>query len=121
MVSGQRSSGGLSGLLGRLLLAVAAALFALRASSAAADGVAGTTMELYNWAVADPASLNKRSAKAACIVKTFGSALRDNRVFSQVGEDGIIEHIFKCIGPGNKKYVEFGVESGEICGWSILS
>lgn len=53
----------------------------------------------------------------------------DKKVFSQNGEDGIIERIFESIGTTNKYYVEFGVEDGTECntrhlrenkGWSGL-
>ncbi len=39
----------------------------------------------------------------------------ENKVFSQNGEDGIIEEIFKRIGTTNKFFVEFGVENGNEC------
>ena len=35
--------------------------------------------------------------------------------FSQNGEDGIIEEIFKRIGTSNKYFVEFGIENGQEC------
>jgi len=37
------------------------------------------------------------------------------KVYSQCDEDGIIQEIFKRIGPANRAFVEFGVESGIEC------
>lgn len=50
------------------------------------------------------------------------------RVYSQNGEDGIIEAIFASVGTTNRYFVEFGVEDGLVCntrrllrsGWSGL-
>lgn len=42
-------------------------------------------------------------------------AAYERRVFSQNGEDGILEHIFARIGTTNRFAVEFGVESGAEC------
>lgn len=39
----------------------------------------------------------------------------ENKIYSQNGEDGIINKIFKVIGTTNKQYVEFGVEDGSEC------
>jgi hypothetical protein len=36
-------------------------------------------------------------------------------VYSQLGEDGILERIFECIGEGGKRYVEFGTEACSEC------
>src|ERR1700761_1083021 len=37
------------------------------------------------------------------------------KVYSQCDEDGIIQEIFRRIGTGNKRFVEFGVETGIEC------
>lgn len=44
----------------------------------------------------------------------------EKKVFSQNGEDGIIEWIFDTIGTTNKFYVEFGVENGTECNTKYL-
>jgi hypothetical protein len=44
----------------------------------------------------------------------------ENKVYSQNGEDGVIEQIFKTIGVTNKYYVEFGVEDGKECNTRYL-
>lgn len=53
----------------------------------------------------------------------------ERSVFSQNGEDGVIEFIFSSIGTTNKEYVEFGCDGGhecqaryltECCGWHGL-
>jgi hypothetical protein len=99
-----------------LAAAVLVALLAAAAKSgvAAARSASGNTMELYRWAL-EPGALSTRSKKAACIATAFSSGLRDAKLFSQHGEDGILEAMFKCIGAGRKYYVEFGTESGVQC------
>src|SRR4051812_25790034 len=39
----------------------------------------------------------------------------ERKVFSQYGEDGIIEEIFRRIGEGGKFVLEFGIEDGSEC------
>ena len=39
----------------------------------------------------------------------------EKKVYSQNGEDGIIEEIFNRIGTTNKFFVEFGIENGTEC------
>ncbi|WIA39968.1 hypothetical protein OEZ86_013398 [Tetradesmus obliquus] len=41
--------------------------------------------------------------------------MKERKVFSQYGEDGILETIFGCIGTTDKYFVEFGVEDGSEC------
>jgi hypothetical protein len=43
------------------------------------------------------------------------------RVFSQNGEDGIIQEIFRRIGTRSRYFVEFGVETGEQCNCALLA
>lgn len=42
-------------------------------------------------------------------------AVYEKRVFSQNGEDGVIEELFARIGTSGKVFVEFGVSTGEEC------
>jgi hypothetical protein len=44
----------------------------------------------------------------------------ERKVYSQNGEDGILEEIFRRIGPGTKYFVEFGVETGAECNCARL-
>ncbi len=62
--------------------------------------------------------------------KAFDLSIRslersEKKVYSQNGEDGILEHIFKRLGTTNKYYVEFGVQGGKDLrtnlGWSGLT
>lgn len=46
---------------------------------------------------------------------------KEFRVFSQTGEDGIIDYIFSKIGTKNKTFVEFGVQDGKECNTANLS
>lgn len=41
--------------------------------------------------------------------------LYEKRIFSQNGEDGIIEELFSRVGTTNRYFVEFGVQSGAEC------
>lgn len=43
------------------------------------------------------------------------------KIFSQTGEDGIIDHIFSKIGTKNKTFVEFGIQDGRECNTANLS
>ncbi len=51
-----------------------------------------------------------------CLKNSFYTGnLMDKKVFSQVGEDGIVEATFACLKPTTKDFVEFGVEAGTEC------
>jgi hypothetical protein len=102
-------------LLPLLLLADAASQNPKQSERIVVSNYPGQATELYKRWLTQPGALDDRSEKFQCIAMTFGEAPRDGSVFSQYGEDGIIEHIFKCIGDGGKSYVEFGTESGKQC------
>jgi len=52
--------------------------------------------------------------------KNFDINFFERRVFSQNGEDGILEFIFDEIGITNKYFVEFGVDDGRVCNTKYL-
>ena len=57
----------------------------------------------------------------SCLNAAFYSGTaRDASVFSQVGEDGIIQAAFQCMGTTSKYFVEFGVEDGSQCSTRLL-
>jgi hypothetical protein len=51
---------------------------------------------------------------------TFDINLNEKKIFSQNGEDGIIEYIFSKVGTTNKFSVEFGVGNGFECNTAYL-
>ncbi len=46
---------------------------------------------------------------------------KEFQIYSQTGEDGIINHIFQKIGTSNKTFVEIGIEDGRQCNTALLS
>ena len=46
--------------------------------------------------------------------------ISEKKIFSQFGEDGIIETIFNKIGTTNKRFVEIGIEDGKECNTRYL-
>ncbi len=45
----------------------------------------------------------------------------EQNVMSQQGEDGILRELFYRIGPGNKYFIEFGIEEGTVCNTALLA
>ena len=65
--------------------------------------------------------LFRHACEQHCNVSWIASLHKhEKRVFSQNGEDGIIENIFTHIRPDEKDYVEFGVENGMECNTRLL-
>jgi len=47
--------------------------------------------------------------------------LKEFKIYSQNGEDGILDYIFSKIGVKNKKFIEFGIQDGKECNTANLS
>ena len=45
----------------------------------------------------------------------------ESRVYSQNGEDGVVAHLLSLAGPGDRRFVEFGVEDGTECNTANLA
>lgn len=43
------------------------------------------------------------------------------RVYSQYGEDGILQYLFRHLGTTNRTFVEFGIQSGRQCNAALLA
>lgn len=101
-----------------LLVGASAPIIAADADAAAAQPPPnGTVAQLWGWWTrggdgALPAGANDAFR---CLADAFSGGPRDKKVYSQVGEDGILEAVFDCIGQGEKYYVEFGTESCDEC------
>jgi len=63
--------------------------------------------------------LNERKEESRSQKENF--RINEFKIFSQTGEDGIIDYIFKRIGMKNKKFVEIGIEDGRECNTANLS
>lgn len=66
--------------------------------------VKGTLQELYGWSSQD---LSAWSSSGQCLAKGFTAGPKDRKIYSQFGEDGIIDFIFSCINTTDRYYVEF--------------
>ncbi|KAI8473988.1 MAG: hypothetical protein J3K34DRAFT_156062 [Monoraphidium minutum] len=80
----------------------------------------GTVADLWRWWGAGGGRAPAGAKPAfACLAEAFKGPPRDRKVYSQWGEDGIIEAIFGCIGPGQGPgslyYVEFGTQTCQEC------
>jgi hypothetical protein len=69
------------------------------------------------------AGIPKRARKNDCARWRASTGLNrfEKRIFSQNGEDGLIEAIFACLGTRSKTFVEFGVEDGRECNTALLT
>lgn len=45
----------------------------------------------------------------------------ESRIYSQYGEDGIIQYLFRHLGTTNRTFVEFGIQSGRQCNAALLA
>ncbi|KAF8067146.1 hypothetical protein HT031_002193 [Scenedesmus sp. PABB004] len=103
------------GLLLRLATLLAAAAAAPPAPSPPPGGV---TAELFAWYPAHrdaPAVRASATPAFHCLASGFLAGSKEAKVYSQYGEDGLIEFISSCVGAPTKTYVEFGVESCSEC------
>lgn len=80
-------------------------------------GKEGDSLSLLNHAVVHPSSTAALHALQKWVVNI---GYYEHKVFSQNGEDGVIENIFSNIGTTNKYFVEFGIEDGSECNTRLL-
>lgn len=67
----------------------------------------GTMAQLYKWVALENTDMGRWSDSGQCLARGFLSEIKDKKIYSQFGEDGIISFIFSCIKPTDKYYVEF--------------
>ena len=67
-----------------------------------------------------PPQINQYKKQIEAHKLVFKLSTKEKKIFSQNGEDGIIEAIFDHIGTRSKYYVEFGTESGTECNTRLL-
>ena len=75
----------------------------------------------YRSLPARVAQLEGRLAEPTASAPHSSINAHERRVFSQNGEDGILEYIFQMVGVTNRTFVEFGVETGRECNTANLS
>jgi hypothetical protein len=69
----------------------------------------------------DAAEEARREAQRAAWLRAGDLRAFERRVYSQNGEDGILEEILRRVGAPRKYFVEFGVETGEQCNCARLA
>ena len=58
--------------------------------------------------------------KLAYVPKEIDLSTKENTIYSESGEDGILSELFRIYGTTNKYYVEFGAEDGSQCNTRAL-
>ncbi len=75
---------------------------------------------VVSWVVGYKIDSYAKTEKQRCIEDSQNLRNFEKQIFSQNGEDGIIEEIFNRIGTKEKYFVEFGVENGKECNTRYL-
>ncbi len=77
--------------------------------------------------VLETTSLHAVQGLSAWRLKQDNLHLPDNmeaaefRIYSQYGEDGILQYLFRHLGTTNRTFVEFGIQSGRQCNAALLA
>src|SRR3989344_4308465 len=81
--------------------------------------------KLYNWrlCIVENELKNAWLLNRTPVIKDQKEMLRrkEFQIYSQTGEDGIIDYIFEKIGTKNKQFIEIGIEDGKQCNTANLS